>query len=607
MMTRRAALTGASAFALSACANTTRAAAKPTAAPPASTTSLLISFLEHAFEHEVATRPELATELASRRGYGRWDDETEAAAEYRLEHRRRHLITARDIVADGAPLDPEADLSMRLFEADLAQEERAWPWRNHVYRFNQMSGAQSALPAFLINQHQVASVSDAEAYVSRLQRFKLKMDQILERSQISADAGLSPPRFVYDYVLADCRAMLAGAPFAEGPDNPLLADFTAKVGALDISEPYKNLLRTQARAALRDSVGPAYVNAIEILSAQQARAGTDDGVWRLRDGEAYYAFLLARYTTTAMSAHAIHEIGLSEVARIHGEMDALKSRVGFRGSRADFFRFTASDPRFLLPATPAGRADYVRRANAVIEAMNARLPRYFGRLPRAPLEVRPVEAFREHSAGLAFYERGAPDGSRPGVYYVNTSDVAAIPITQIEALAYHEGVPGHHLQIAIAQELENIPSFRRYLLHYTAYSEGWGLYAEGLAKEMGFYEDPYSDFGRLTLELRRAIRLVVDTGLHHKRWTRAQAIQYVLDNQPGGEAAARRDIDRYIVYPGQATAYKIGQMEILRLREAARAAMGARFDLRGFHDTVLGAGPLPLDILGDRVRAWAGA
>jgi uncharacterized protein (DUF885 family) len=266
-----------------------------------------------------------------------------------------------------------------------------------------------------------------------------------------------------------------------------------------------------------------------------------------------------------------------------------------------------SEPRFYEAQSDEGKASYVRKATAAIDAMRLKLPEYFIQLPKAQIEVRAVEAYRENGAGLAFYERPAADGSRPGVYYCNTSDMKALPLYQLEALAYHEGIPGHHMQIAIAQELEGVPRFRRFGGGYTAYSEGWGLYTERLAREMGFYTDPYSDFGRLTLELRRAIRLVVDTGLHHKRWPRQQAVDYILANQPGGEEQARKDIDRYIVMPGQATAYMIGQMEILRLREAARQAMGARFDIRGFHSTVLSEGAVPLDILAERVRAWSAA
>lgn len=594
---------------LATAASTAALAACQTMGPPAAGDSAaLTAFLDAAFDRRLAQTPELATQLGDRRGYDRWNDES-------IEQEERELAELAEAVAamrarfDPATLDAQGALSFRLFEKQLAREAARAPWRHHAYRFDQMNGAQSDLPAFLINAHQVASVSDAEAYVSRLSRFGEKMDQLLERAAMSAERGIVPPRFVYDYVLRDCRNVIAGAPFTDGEASPLWSDLQAKVNALapeTATSAEKERLIAAGRAALVDVVKPAYERAIAALSAQQTRAGEDDGVWRLPDGAAFYAHQLARYTTTALTADEIHEIGLAEVARIHAAMDEIKNAVGFGGDRGAFFTFMRSDPRFYVPDTPEGKAEYVRRATAAIDAMRARLPAYFGRLPRAPLVVRQVEAFRERSAGLAFYERPTLDGSRPGVYYVNTFINAAIPTYQIEALAFHEGVPGHHMQIAIAQELTGIPRFRT-LAGYTAYSEGWGLYAEYLGKEMGFYQDPYSDFGRLTLELHRAVRLVVDTGIHHKRWTRQQAIDYTLANKPDSEPQARRDIDRYIVFPGQATAYKIGQMEILRLRREAEAAMGERFDIRGFHDLVLGSGALPLDILGEQVRAWSGA
>jgi uncharacterized protein (DUF885 family) len=330
----------------------------------------------------------------------------------------------------------------------------------------------------------------------------------------------------------------------------------------------------------------------------------DAGVLRLPDGEAFYASRLAAQTTTSLTADEIHRIGLDNVARLHGEMRAILKALGLPDDLQAFFTRMETERRFFEPDTPEGRARYIAKATAAIEAMQAKAPQFFNRMPKAKLEVRAVEAFRERSAGLAFYQRPAADGSRPGYYYANTVDMKALPLYQLEALAFHEGVPGHHFQIALAQELEGVPKFRRFGLGYTAYTEGWALYTERLAKDMGFYEDPYSDFGRLTLELRRAIRLVVDTGLHAKRWPRAQAIQYVLDNQPGDRAQATKDIDRYIVMPGQATAYMIGQREILRLREEARTRLGDRFDMRGFHDAVLGAGEVPLDLLASRVGAW---
>jgi len=429
------------------------------------------------------------------------------------------------------------------------------------------------------------------------------LDQNAESSRISQAKGILPPRFVYDYTIPAARNIITGAPFTKGADSPLWADAKAKIGKLTASDGEKAELLKAAEAALIEGVKPAYERTIALMEAQQKAAGTDDGAWRLPDGEAYYRERLAAQTTTALTPEEIHQIGLDNVARLQDEMRAIMRQAAFKGDLDAFFKFVETDPQFFLPQSEAGKAKYVARATEVINAMKARLPEAFLRLPKADLEVRAVEAFRENSAGLAFYQRPAADGSRPGYYYANTADMKALPLYQLEALAYHEGIPGHHMQIAITQELEGLPRFRRFG-GYTVYSEGWGLYSEKLAKELGGYQDAYSEFGRLTLELRRAIRLVVDTGLHHKRWPREQAVQYILDNQPGDRAQAVKDIDRYIVLPGQATAYLIGSLHIQKKRAEAQAALGEAFDVRRFHDAVLANGFVPLDVLDELIAEY---
>ncbi|MEM6653850.1 MAG: DUF885 domain-containing protein, partial [Pseudomonadota bacterium] len=345
---------------------------------------------------------------------------------------------------------------------------------------------------------------------------------------------------------------------------------------------------------------------IEWVSADRANAGLDDGAWKHPDGEAFYRDRLWQMTTTDMTADEIHTLGLNEVDRIHHEMRAIMRQVGFQGSLQDFFDFTRTDPQFFKPNTDQGRAEYLAEATAMIDTMRTELPSVFNTFPRAEMVVKAVEPFREKAAGKAFYQRPAPDGSRPGVYYANLYRMQDMPLYQMEALAYHEGIPGHHMQLAISQELQGIPKFRKYG-GYTAYTEGWGLYSEFLPKEMGFYQDPYSDFGRLAMELWRAARLVVDTGLHAKRWTRQDAIDYLLENTPNPEGDCRKAIERYIVMPGQATAYKIGMIKILDLREHARTRLGDAFDIRDFHDVVLKDGPVPLQILEENVEAWISA
>ncbi len=339
------------------------------------------------------------------------------------------------------------------------------------------------------------------------------------------------------------------------------------------------------------------------MERQQAIATTDAGCWKFPNGAAYYSHALRHTTTTDLNAEQIHDLGLSEVERIHGEMKAIMKKVEFEGDLSQFFEFMRSDPRFYYSNDAQGRQAYLELATGLVDSMRERLSEFFVTLPKAEMVVRAGGPFREQSAGKAFYSIGTPDGSRPGVYYANLYDMAAMPTYQAEALAFHEGIPGHHMQGSIAQELEDMPAFRRHT-HYTAYGEGWGLYTEHFPKEFGFYQDPYSDFGRLAMQLWRACRLVVDTGLHDKRWTREQAIEYLMTNTPNPESDAIKAIERYIVMPRQATAYQIGLLKILELRELAKRELGDKFDIAQFHDVLLTNGPVPLTMLEELVRDW---
>ena len=347
---------------------------------------------------------------------------------------------------------------------------------------------------------------------------------------------------------------------------------------------------------------PAYLALRAEMLRQQKIAPTEDGIWRFDEGADYYAALLKNYTTTDLSADQIHDLGLQNVARIHGEMRGIMEQVGFTGSLQDFFKEMRTNPKYYYDTREA----YLANVQTKRDAMTAALPGFFNTLPKADLQVKPVEAFREKSAGKAFYSRPAPDGSRPGIYYVNLYNLEDMSKNELEALFYHEGLPGHHLQLAVQTELEGIPPFRQFG-GVTAYSEGWGLYSEALGKDMGFYTDPYSDFGRLGMELWRAARLVVDTGLHHKRWSREKAIDYLKTNTPNPDGDIRKAIERYAVYPGQATAYMIGKLKIMELRQRAMDQLGDGFDYGDFHDVVLKSGPVPLDVLEENVDAWLAA
>ncbi|HZW46096.1 MAG TPA: DUF885 domain-containing protein, partial [Microvirga sp.] len=506
---------------------------------------------------------------------------------------------------DRSKLSREDQLSYDLFENRIERREALFPYRENAYVFDQMNGAQSEGPAFLINIHRVDNLADAEAYVRRLQGLDAYLDQAIAEARDRQEKGVLPPKWVYPYVINDAKNITTGAPFGRGPDSALFADLKAKVNKLNIAPAEKTRLIEAGRKALVEEVKPAYQRVTALMQAQQKVAPTQDGIWRFRNGAEQYSALLRNYTTTDMNADQIHDLGLRQVARIHEEMRQVQTQIGFKGTLQQFFQHMRTRKENFFPNNPAGRQAYLDETQKAIDGMTARLPQFFSAaaVPQAPLTVKAVEPFREKSAGKAFYQDPAPDGSRPGVYYVNLYDMADMPNTEIEALAYHEGVPGHHLDGAVTTRLENLPPFRRFG-RYTAWSEGWGLYAERLGKDMGLYTDPYRDFGRLQLELHRAIRLVVDSGLHHKRWTREQAIKYVGDNSADAPGGIVKAIERYIVYPGQATAYMVGRLKITDLRERARQQLGDRFDIKGFHDSILLAGPVPLDIMERNVDAW---
>lgn len=565
----------------------------------------LTAFFTRSFEEGLARSPTRKAYLGIRdEDYGKWDDASDEFAQEGNELTQSQLEELRGF--DFAALDGDAQLSYRLFEMLAERRLRQFKYRFHNYPVHQMRGRHSQIPSFLINIHRISNVGDAEAYISRLNGAQKLMAETVEGMKKRQEMGILPPKFVFPLVLQGSRNVISGAPFMDGEDGTILNDFKKKVGKLDLEGEARDELVARAEAALLNSVGPAYQAMIAFLEKQQQIANSDAGVWKFPDGDAYYANQLANYTTTDLTADEVHQLGLDNVTRIHDEMRSIMTQVGFTGNLQEFFVHLQNGEQYNFPNTDEGRQGYLDGSRAYIDAMRERLPEYFGLLPKADLVVKRVEAFREQAAGGAFYQSPALDGSRPGTYYVNLKDMAARPKYGMESLAYHEGLPGHHMQLAIAQELEGVPKFQR-MARFTAYTEGWGLYTEYLGKDMGFYQDPYSDFGRLAAELWRACRLVVDTGLHSKRWTREQAIDYLAENTPRVRSAATDAINRYIVMAGQATAYLIGKIKILELREEARAELGDAFDIRGFHDEVLRQGPLPLSILEEKIDAWVAA
>jgi uncharacterized protein (DUF885 family) len=582
------------------------APAPPTpAATPATEDARLLAFLDSAFDERIESSPETRTALGDKRGYDRLDDYTDAQAE-----RDQALVEAQlarmKSQFDYSKLSPAGQLNYRLFEYNAQRSRENHRWRDYGFPMSTNGSPAGAFPVFLINQHRIDSVADAQAYIARIRETERAMREIGAEARAQAAKGIVPPKFNFAPVRADAKRAIAGAPFGAGADSPLLADFRKKVTALDAPADVKARLVADASAALSGPFRRAIDEMLATLDSIEPKATGNSGAWSLPTGPEYYASRLRAQTTTDLSADEIHRIGLDEVGRIHREMEAIKTQVGFKGTLQQFFQHIKTGPQFKYPNTEAGRHQYLKDANAFIAQVMAKAPLWFGRLPKAPLEVRAVETWRQETASVAFYNRPSPDGSRPGIYYVNLADMNQVLKPQIEGISYHEGAPGHHFQIALQQELEGVPKFRRFG-GYGAYSEGWGLYAERIGREMGFYQDPYSLFGHLSLELWRAVRLVTDTGLHSKRWTREQAIKYFQDNSLLSERDIVKEVERYINNPGQATSYKIGQLRILQLRERARRELGERFDMRDFHAAVLENGPLPLDILEQQVEAYIAA
>ena len=570
----------------------------------------LTEWLDAEYEEQLLRSPMNLTYL------GR-DERKDEFDEFTLESYQADLAWQAASVAemenrfDRAKLSEPEQLSYDLWKYSYEQSAAGEAYFYSGLVFDQMNGIHAFVPTFLINFHTVANVADFEALISRLNLIKPRMMDALDIARESSRRGVVAPYFAMDGVADQSRKILSGQPFDADAetDSAIWADVQRKAqGLLDeelLTQDEANALKAEAKTALLSSFGPAY-EAI-IAWADKERLSSPEvatGIGGQEGGDAYYAHLLAKQTTTDLSADEIHTIGLNEVARLRNEMLGIKDEVEFQGDLQAFFEEVRTGEWNYYPDTDEGRQAYIDDATAAIDNLKALLPDYFGLLPKADLVVKRVEAFRERDGAAQHYYAGTPDGSRPGIYYAHLSDMTAMPKNQLEVIAYHEGLPGHHMQISIAQELEGVPQFQTQL-GFTAYAEGWGLYSEQLASEMpGTYADAYQQFGRLSSEIWRAIRLVVDTGLHAKGWTEQEAIEYFMANSPEPYESVRSEVRRYIVMPGQATSYKIGMIKILELRATAIEALGDDFDIRGFHDTVLGAGSLPLDLLERRVMQW---
>ncbi len=584
---------------MAACASTaSAAAAAPSdvrAAVPSAADRSLAAYLDAAYDRMLAANPSLATEQGDPRGNARWEDLSERGLAADVAAARRELAGVGRIRSES--LSPRARLQQKIFVGHQQLLLERHRWRHHLYPLNQIVGPHVDVPRTLASQP-LRDRADLDAWLTRLDGVPAHLAGLIEQLDRAAARGIHLPKSVYPLLIAQARGVVA--------DDPIGVDFERRLAALELSPAERAAAQRRVRASLAQRVHPAYQRLVVALEQQAPSGRVDGGAWQLPDGDAFYAFLIRQFTTTDLTPEQVHALGLAEVERTHREMRELMQRVGETGELRPFLQRLKADPRFYFSDDEAGRAAYLARARGILERMQARLPEYFLKPPALPLEIQATEPYRAAGAPSGFYEAGTADGSRPGVVYLNLQRLDTRPLYDLEALLYHEALPGHHLQISSILVDGSIPRLRKVNRWWqdTAFVEGWALYTERLGKEMGFYEDPYSDFGRIAAELWRATRLVVDTGLHSKRWTREQAIRYLDENTPSPHSTNESAVDRYLAVPGQATAFSVGMLRIREERERARLALGERFDLRQFHAVVLENGYVPLWALSEAVDRW---
>jgi uncharacterized protein (DUF885 family) len=542
------------------------------------------------WEYEMRESPESATAIGDYRYNDRWSDNSLAHIQQQKQDINKWLARFTAIDTTGFP--EQEKLNQSLMVRNLKEELEGMELKTYEMPVNQFFGAHLQLAQF-VALVPFDSSKHYEDYLARLHTLPQLVSELIEILQQGEKDKLLPPRFLLEKTVTQCKSIADpegeanafGQPAAKIPEAVPPAD--------------RKRLHDAIITAVNTEVRPAYNKLADFLAKEYAPKGrTEPGVWSLPNGDALYRFAVRQSTTTNMDPEAIHQLGLKEVARIEAEQLAIAKKLGF----ADLKTFRASlktNPKLI----PRSRDELVEAYKGYIAQMQPELPKLFGLLPKTAVQVRPMQEFREKEAAGADYQQGTPDGSRPGVVYVNTSDYQNRTLTNVESTAYHEGVPGHHMQISIAQTLPDLPMFRQQA-GYTAYVEGWALYAERLGKDIGFYKDPYSYYGHLSEEMLRAVRLVLDTGVHYKHWTRQQMIDFFHEHTSDDEPDLQAETDRYIAIPGQALAYKLGQLEILKLREAAKNDLGTHYDIRAFHDEILDGGALPLDVLDTRVTTW---
>jgi len=568
----------------------TGAAPLPADAPLADRRKALNALFEEMWQDRLSHEPEFASSIGDKRYNDQLTDYSVDAYNQQLARGRDYIVRLGSI--DTAGMTGQEVLSKELMVRQLIEQQQAAEFKPWEMPVNQFSGLHSELPQ-LVGRLSFDSVKDYDDYTARLTKIPTAFDQISANMNAGVEDGRVPPKYLLEKVLVQVNAVATQKP-EDTPFARPLKKFPTGISAED---------QTRIKAAVLDAIQKqvlsAYQQFARFLKATYIPAGrTDPGVWSLPDGDKYYAFRVHQSTTTDLTPAQIHQIGLDEVKRDEAEMLVIAQKLGFKDIES-LRASIVSNPK-LHPQT---KEQYLDAFRADLDQMRPKLPSLFGRLPKAPLEVEAVPEFIEKDQAPAYYDRGTPDGKRPGRVFVNTYDVEHRSLANVESIAYHEGLPGHHLQISIAQELTGIPEFRKYL-GYTAFTEGWGLYAERLGKDVGFYQDPYSDFGRLETDIFRAVRLVVDTGVHSEHWSRDQMVQYFHEHCGLDDASVQSEVDRYIAWPAQALGYKIGQLKILELRAKAQQQLGDKFDLKAFHDQVIDSGALPLDVLEKRIDSW---
>lgn len=563
-------------------------------------------FYEKVFAQVLFEEPELLSALGLVEQFGitshngKLGDESPAHQQHYFDRGRKNLEDLR-----AYPLErqtPSQRLSTQILTWYMERELEGEKYQWHNYPVNQLFGVQNDFPSFMANTHRLLAPRDCEYYFQRLNALPTKFNQLLEGLTVREQKQILPPRFVVEEVLKEMKEFVA----KPATENILSTSFKTRAAKIkELTDAQRADFQAQVDAAITNQVYPAYQKLIDYFNGVLPKTTTDDGVWKMPDGDAFYAYMLRKTTTTALKPEEVHDLGLREVARIEAEMRLILDANGFSGRGiGESMEALRKDPKFQFTNDDKGRADALAEYTRLITQAIERCKQLFLTAPKAKIEVKRIPEFKETTSASAYYQGGALDGTRPGVFYANLRDMSEVSKLSMPTLAYHEGVPGHHWQISTAQELTGLPQFRK-LIPFTAYQEGWALYTEWLAKEAGWYEgEPFGDLGRLQAELFRAVRLVVDTGIHAKRWTREQAITYMRDKTGMGEKEVTAEIERYIVIPGQACAYKVGMLKIQELRARAQKELGPKFDQREFHDVVLKNGAMPLEILEEQVKAY---